>query len=445
MIHPDLIGVRTLVFDMDGTLTRSGEMAITALRRGMTRFYEKRGATPPDYSDEELVAGIGAPSGEFYKSLLDDEFRGEWSEFRDLIHDEERRYLRHNRVTYPGTAATLTLLRRRGYRTALVSNCNTPYLHAMTETQNLVRHFDRMLCIGDREGATKTSLIAEVVDDLGGPAAVIGDRHYDVEGALANGLPAVGALYGYGPREELRETATWVDDIRELRFLFWPLRELAERIANRINTLRPLDRPFVVGLSAPHETLSKPLSRLLITELTDRNVPASYLDLERHATPSNSRTPWRALADRYPWERLERDVLAARHEGRIDTHLPQGDQLHPYRGRPGSVLLVEGRFLGHAPLREEQFDLRVDMRATPAGTVRAIRGWSRREQQRARDLGDSVLDARRTAAKSVERALRQWKGREGDVIRALLDEPPRRKADMVVDGDRLDRGVLLES
>ena len=32
---------------------------------------------------------------------------------------------------------------------------------------------------------------------------MVGDREHDVKGAAKNGLPCIGALYGYGSREEL--------------------------------------------------------------------------------------------------------------------------------------------------------------------------------------------------------------------------------------------------
>ncbi|MCW3062048.1 MAG: 5-nucleotidase [Capsulimonas sp.] len=34
---------------------------------------------------------------------------------------------------------------------------------------------------------------------------MIGDRHHDIEGAVANGVYSVGVTYGYGSPEELTE------------------------------------------------------------------------------------------------------------------------------------------------------------------------------------------------------------------------------------------------
>ena len=49
-------------------------------------------------------------------------------------------------------------------------------------------------------------VIAGVLAELGaepGSAVMVGDRAYDVKGALENGIPCIGVLYGYGSAEEL--------------------------------------------------------------------------------------------------------------------------------------------------------------------------------------------------------------------------------------------------
>src|SRR5258708_14129783 len=53
----------------------------------------------------------------------------------------------------------------------------------------------------------KTELIAQALQHFGivaREAVMIGDRHFDIEGARANGVRAIGAAWGFGSREELR-------------------------------------------------------------------------------------------------------------------------------------------------------------------------------------------------------------------------------------------------
>jgi phosphoglycolate phosphatase len=51
-------------------------------------------------------------------------------------------------------------------------------------------------------------MIARALADFGvaaQDAAMVGDRHFDIEGAKANGVRAIGATWGFGSREELRD------------------------------------------------------------------------------------------------------------------------------------------------------------------------------------------------------------------------------------------------
>ena len=48
---------------------------------------------------------------------------------------------------------------------------------------------------------------------------MVGDRRNDCQGATANGLPAIGVLYGYGDRQELEQAGAFriASSVEELR------------------------------------------------------------------------------------------------------------------------------------------------------------------------------------------------------------------------------------
>jgi phosphoglycolate phosphatase len=74
----------------------------------------------------------------------------------------------------------------------------------------------------DGIAADKTSVVADALGALGTNAGanvvLIGDRSHDVIGAHANGIACVGALWGYGSREELTTSGAdaIVADVEEL-------------------------------------------------------------------------------------------------------------------------------------------------------------------------------------------------------------------------------------
>jgi phosphoglycolate phosphatase len=62
----------------------------------------------------------------------------------------------------------------------------------------------------DGLGADKATVVGGALDRLApiGAAALVGDREHDVRGAHANDIAAIGALWGYGSREELVQAGT---------------------------------------------------------------------------------------------------------------------------------------------------------------------------------------------------------------------------------------------
>jgi phosphoglycolate phosphatase len=442
MIHPDLAGARTLIFDMDGTLISSGKIAKHSLRKGLSKFYQSIGEPVPEYTEEELLSGIGAPSEVFFRDLLDARNKHRWEEFRAVILEQEKEHLAKERITFPGAINTLETLVKRGYQLALVSNCGSEYLQAILDTQNLRKYFVKAICIGDRDGSTKTELVAEVAAELGGKTALIGDRGYDVDAGTANGLPVVGALYGYGSREELSGTATWVEDIRHLLFIFNPLRELAARIAAEANRLRPIDRPFVVALESPHAGLSFPLSQHLLNELADLNIPAAHFHLENYLQNGSSLNGTDWIASSYPWATVD-DLLEQRMSGKIDVQLPQnGTQPgRPLRARAGAVVLIEGDFLSGNWV-ENSFDYHVKLEADSSTISRILKS------DKSIDRQSKLVGALKIPAEFVNPSnqLDEWTSSRASIREAYLsngrltnDSIPG----MTINGNALEIGKIL--
>jgi phosphoglycolate phosphatase len=73
-----------------------------------------------------------------------------------------------------------------------------------------LRYFDRVFGASmDLSHSKKSDIIARALETVGispHDALMIGDRSHDIDGAHANGVRAVGVLYGYGDRQE-HETA----------------------------------------------------------------------------------------------------------------------------------------------------------------------------------------------------------------------------------------------
>ena len=143
-----------------------------------------------------------------------------WDTFRKLGVAEERlddavgfyrkKYISgemYNNRLYTGIAEQLSNLRDAGYTLCLATSKPIAYASKITEhfglTQYLTHEFGSEL---DGTRSDKTDLLSFALEFTGAEpeqSLMIGDRHYDVTGAHANGIRCLGASYGYGGAEEL--------------------------------------------------------------------------------------------------------------------------------------------------------------------------------------------------------------------------------------------------
>lgn len=108
---------------------------------------------------------------------------------------------------YAGVAALLEGLRGRGASLYLATSKRTAFAARILEHLGLIGHFAGVY--GSEPDGFRDHKPELIGDILGRHAlrpdetVMVGDRRYDVTGAHANGLRAIGALWGYGGREEL--------------------------------------------------------------------------------------------------------------------------------------------------------------------------------------------------------------------------------------------------
>lgn len=208
-----------ILFDLDGTLTDPA-LGIT---NSVMYALQKLGAPVEERSF--YYRFIGPPlldSFARYCGFSSEKSREALHLYREYFAD---RGIFENTV-YDGIPALLADLRRAGYKLAVATS--KPELFA----KQIFAHFDMTDCFSfiggadmEETRATKDAVIAYVLENLGSPAPekclMVGDREYDVRGAAAFGMDAVGVLYGYGSRAELEAAGAYriaetVGDLRQL-------------------------------------------------------------------------------------------------------------------------------------------------------------------------------------------------------------------------------------
>lgn len=190
-----------VLFDLDGTLTDPG-LGITNC---VAYALEKFDIHPT--SREELYPYIGPPltwSFQEYHGLTADQAE------QALLYYRERfsvKGLFENEV-YAGIPALLEWLCRAGATLIVATSKPEKYTNEILEHFDLAKYFSFVAGNTlDEKRPTKESVIQHILDTYpaitADNAVMVGDRKFDMQGAAAFGIPAVGVLFGYGSREEL--------------------------------------------------------------------------------------------------------------------------------------------------------------------------------------------------------------------------------------------------
>ncbi|GAA3224261.1 hypothetical protein GCM10017691_12100 [Pseudonocardia petroleophila] len=121
---------------------------------------------------------------------------------------------------YPGTVALLERL--GGLRLAVATSKPEPVARRIVEGVGIGGHFVLVGGADQPNGRLgKAAVVGSVLERLGidparEPVVMVGDRHHDVDGAAAHGVPTVGVAWGYAGPGELSGAAKVVADVDAL-------------------------------------------------------------------------------------------------------------------------------------------------------------------------------------------------------------------------------------
>jgi phosphoglycolate phosphatase len=131
---------------------------------------------------------------------------------------------------YPGITDVLDGLVDAGVRLGVATQKPQKLAQTILEAHGLAAYFDVIAGASDNEPlqpgqpgyrSGKSEIIAAALQALGdGPAVMIGDRAQDVDGATANGIPCLGAGWGFAEPDELANAgaAVVLDHARAVLF-----------------------------------------------------------------------------------------------------------------------------------------------------------------------------------------------------------------------------------
>jgi phosphoglycolate phosphatase len=188
------------LFDLDGTLIDSEHGITACVKHALARL------DVPAPAHAELRLWIGPPLRYSFAPLLgNDAARIEAAV--EYYHERFNTLGWREHEIYPGIEALVEHLLAAGHQLAVVTS--KPHRHAAPIIAHLPFGEAFLRLYGphpDSPHSEKASMIAEALADFEcdpADAVMIGDRHFDIDGAVANHVRGIGVLWGFGSRAEL--------------------------------------------------------------------------------------------------------------------------------------------------------------------------------------------------------------------------------------------------
>jgi phosphoglycolate phosphatase len=213
------VSFRTILFDLDGTLTDPGIGITNSVMYALSKY----GISVPDRS--ALYPFIGPP------------LWASFEKFYGFSEAEAKRaveyYREHYSITglfenavYDGIDALLAVLEDSGKTLVVATSKPEVFAEQILEHFDLAKYF---AFIGgseldgtrvNKDQVIRYALEMSGVTDLS-TAVMVGDREHDILGAKKVGITSAGVLFGYGSRSELENAgadfiAETVDDLQRL-------------------------------------------------------------------------------------------------------------------------------------------------------------------------------------------------------------------------------------
>ena len=279
---------QVILFDLDGTLTESGEGIINCVQYALEKLGKK------EEHPENLQCFIGPPLKEQfmkYAGLSEEEgekavvYYREWYTTTGIFE---------NRL-YPKIPELLELLKINNKILAVASSKPEVYVKQILEHFQIADYFTAI--VGSELDGSRTEK-AEVIEEAlrrmhleeeRDKVLMVGDRSHDVQGAISCGLQCIGVTYGYGSREELEKAgAVYIaDSVEDLGILASPNDEETTENVESVRNIIP-DREKVKKYEIPE-------TRKLGKEEKEMPEPAKKKEKFRYSTAGQI---WRLI---YPF------------------------------------------------------------------------------------------------------------------------------------------------
>ncbi len=191
---------KAILFDLDGTLTDSGEGIINCATLALQHF----GLPVP--SREEMRVFVGPPLDQTFIK-----FGVPADKTKEAIDVFRSRYVvvgKFENFPYPGIHDALQTLKEQGHRLFVATSKPEVTALEVLEKYELSQYFEQIVgATFDGTRSHKADVIAFLLNKLQDVPSIVmvGDTAFDVTGAAAHGIPTIGVSWGYGNVEDMNQ------------------------------------------------------------------------------------------------------------------------------------------------------------------------------------------------------------------------------------------------
>ena len=188
----------SILFDLDGTLTDSGEGIINCAILALNHF----GCPIP--SRDALRVFVGPPLRDSFIRHGVPEDKAE-----EAIAIYRSRYIpigKYENTPYPGIREMLEELNRLGYKLYVATSKPEGMSRDILNHFGLAKYFTAICgATMDASRSSKEAVIAYLLESTGeaGSMVMVGDTKFDIIGAAEHNIPAIGVSWGYGQVAEM--------------------------------------------------------------------------------------------------------------------------------------------------------------------------------------------------------------------------------------------------
>ncbi|NWL31667.1 HAD hydrolase-like protein [Paenarthrobacter nitroguajacolicus] len=194
-----------VIFDLDGTLVDPAG----GITGGISAALREMGLPVPEQAVLNSMVGPKLSDSLLHLANVSSE----------LVDETIERYRGHYKETgigqsklYPGIFDLLEFFAETGRPVAVATQKPQSIARLVLEHHGIADFFVSIRGAADDESlkantaSGKVEIVAAALNDLNSqPAVMVGDRHQDVAGALANGLDCIGVSWGFAPDGELEQ------------------------------------------------------------------------------------------------------------------------------------------------------------------------------------------------------------------------------------------------